>query len=96
MDESPHATSKHLFDWINANGPAPNIQPRFARIEIFETIAIVHLEVQGWSGTLAGADSRISEVFTLLKREGEWKITQKTFHWHDMRNAQRRPFQSPI
>jgi hypothetical protein len=75
---------QHLFDWINANGPAPNIQPRFARIEIFETIAIVHLEVQGWSGTLAGADSRISEVFTLLKRDGEWKITQKTFHWHDM------------
>jgi len=75
---------QHLFDWINANGPAPNIQPRFARIEIFETIAIVHLEVQGWSGKMAGADSRISEVFTLLKRAGEWKITQKTFHWHEM------------
>ena len=75
---------QHLFDWINANGPAPNIQPRFARIEVFETIAIVHLEVQGWSGKMAGADSRISEVFTLLKRAGEWKITQKTFHWHDM------------
>jgi hypothetical protein len=74
---------QHLFDWINANGPAPNIQPRFARIEIFETIAIVHLEVQGWSGKMAGADSRISEVFTLLKHAGEWKITQKTFHWHD-------------
>jgi putative lumazine-binding protein len=72
----------HLFDWISANGPAPNIQPRFARIEIFETIAIVHLEVQGWSGALAGSDSRISEVFTLLKRNGEWKITQKIFHWH--------------
>jgi len=75
---------QHLFDWINANGPAPHIQPRFARIEVFETIAIVHLEVQGWSGKMAGADSRISEVFTLLKRAGEWKITQKTFHWHDM------------
>jgi len=73
----------HLFDWITANGPAPNIQPRFARIEIFETIAIVHLEVQGWSGTLAGSNARISEVFTLLKRDGEWKITQKIFHWHD-------------
>jgi len=75
---------QHLFDWIDANGPAPDIQPRFARIEIFETIAIVHLEVQGWSGKMAGADSRISEVFTLLKRAGEWKITQKTFHWHDV------------
>jgi Putative lumazine-binding len=75
---------QHLFDWITMNGPAPNIEPRFARIEIFETIAIVHLEVQGWSGKLTGSDSRISEVFTLLKRHGEWKITQKTFHWHEM------------
>jgi Putative lumazine-binding len=74
---------EHLFRWINENGPAPNIEPRFARIELFETIAIVHLEVQGWSEKLAGPDARISEVFTLLKRDGEWLITQKTFHWHD-------------
>jgi hypothetical protein len=73
---------EHLFRWINENGPAPKIEPRFARIEIFETIAIVHLEVQGWSGKLAGLNARISEVFTLLKRNGEWLITQKTFHWH--------------
>jgi hypothetical protein len=72
----------HLFRWIDENGPAPKIEPRFARIEIFETIAIVHLEVQGWSGKLAGLNARISEVFTLLKRDGEWLITQKTFHWH--------------
>jgi hypothetical protein len=73
---------EHLFRWIYENGPAPNIEPRFARIEIFETIAIVHLQVQGWSGKLAGRNARISEVFTLLKRDGEWLITQKTFHWH--------------
>jgi len=74
---------EHLFRWIDENGPASKIEPRFARIEIFETIAIVHLEVQGWSGKLAGANARISEVFALLKRDGEWLITQKTFHWHD-------------
>ncbi len=73
---------EHLFRWISENGPAPRIEPRFARIELFETIAIVHLEVQGWSGKLAGLNARISEVFTLLKRDGEWLITQKTFHWH--------------
>ena len=73
---------EHLFRWIDENGPAPKIEPRFARIEIFETIAIVHLEVQGWSGKLAGVNARISEVFTLLKREGRWLITQKSFHWH--------------
>jgi hypothetical protein len=73
----------HVFAWIDANGPAPNILPRFARIEIIETIALVHLEVQHWSGKLAGADSRASDVFTLLKRNGEWLITHKLFHWHE-------------
>jgi len=73
----------HVFQWITANGPAPNINPRFARIEIIESIAVVHLEVQRWSGRLAGANARASDVFTLLKRNGEWKITHKLFHWHD-------------
>ena len=73
---------EHLFRWIDENGPAPKIEPRFARIEILDTIAIVHLEVQGWSGKIAGSNARISEVFSLLKRDGEWLITQKTFHWH--------------
>ena len=74
---------EHVFQWINQNGPAPNINPRFARIEIIESIAVVHLEVQQWSGKLAGANARASDVFTLLKWNGEWKITHKLFHWHD-------------
>ena len=74
---------EHVFRWITENGPAPNINPRFARIEIIESIAVVHLEVQRWSGKLAGANARASDVFTLLKCNGEWKITHKLFHWHD-------------
>jgi hypothetical protein len=74
---------EHVFQWINQNGPAPNVIARFARIEIIESIAVVHLEVQRWSGKLAGADARASDVFTLLKWQGEWKITHKLFHWHD-------------
>jgi Putative lumazine-binding len=73
---------EHVFEWITANGPAPNLEPRFARIEIIETVALVHLEVRGWSGKLAGVSSRASDVFTLLKLDGEWKITHKLFHWH--------------
>lgn len=72
---------EHVFAWIAENGPAPLIEPRFARIEIIETIAIVHLEVQRWSGKLVGANARASDVFTLLKWNGEWKITHKLFHW---------------
>ena len=74
---------EHVFRWVAENGPAPNINPRFARIEIIETIAVVHLEVQRWSGKLAGANARASDVFTLLKCNGEWKITHKLFRWHD-------------
>ena len=74
---------EHVFKWITQNGPAPNISVRFARIEIIESIAVVHLEVQHWSGKLAGANARASDVFTLLKWNGEWKITHKLFHWHD-------------
>jgi Putative lumazine-binding len=74
---------EHVFRWINENGPAPHLSPRFARIEIIESIAVVHLEVQRWSGRLAGANSRASDVFTLLKWNGDWKITHKLFHWHD-------------
>jgi hypothetical protein len=74
---------EHVFEWVDENGPGPNICPRFARIEIIETIAVVHLEVEHWSGKLAGANARASDVFTLLKCDGEWKITHKLFHWHD-------------
>ena len=77
---------EHVFQWITENGPAPNIEPRFARIEIIETIAVVHLEVQHWSGKLAGANARASDVFTLLRWNGEWKITHKLFHWHDQQS----------
>ena|SRR2546423_3648637 len=74
---------EHVFEWIDGNGPAPHINASFARIEIIESIAVVHLEVRGWSGKLAGAYSRASDVFTLLKWNGEWKITHKLFHWHE-------------
>ena len=74
---------EHVFKWVTENGPAPNINPRFARIEIIESIAVVHLEVQRWSGKLAGTNARASDVFTLLNCNGDWKITHKLFHWHD-------------
>jgi hypothetical protein len=72
----------HVFQWITQNGPAPHIHARVARIEIIESIAVVHLEVHGWTGKLVGAMARASDVFTLLNVDGEWKITHKLFHWH--------------
>ena len=72
-----------MFDSLHENGPAPNICPRCARIEIIETVAVVHLEVEHWSGKSAGANARAWDVFALLKCDDEWKITHKLFHWHD-------------
>lgn len=71
-----------LFDWIDKNGPAPEIQPRFVSVDILDSIAVVRLEVDGWSGAQAGSGVRMSDLFTLLKTPEGWKIIQKAFHWH--------------
>jgi len=71
-----------LFDWIDKNGPAAKIEPRVMSVDILDSIAVVRLEVAGWSGKLAGSDARMSDLFTLLKTTSGWKIIQKAFHWH--------------
>jgi hypothetical protein len=76
------AGTKFLFDWIDKNGPAPNIEPRIVSVDILDSIAVVRLEVSGWSGNLAGSGVRMSDLFTLLRTSGGWMIIQKAFHWH--------------
>lgn len=71
-----------LFDWIDRNGPAPDVQPRFISVDILDTIASVRLEMDGLSGALAGAGVHMSDLFTLLKTPAGWQIIQKAFHWH--------------
>ena len=71
-----------LFDWIDKNGPAPDIEPRLVSVDILETIAVVRLEVAGWSGALTGSGVRMSDLFTLLKTQSGWTIIQKAFHWY--------------
>ena len=72
---------QQLFDFIDGNGPAPDIEPRFASIEILQTIAVVHLEVKRWSGKVIGSEPRtMSDLFNLIKTEAGWKISQKMFH----------------
>jgi len=71
-----------LFDWIDKNGPAPDIQARYAGVEIIGKIALVRLELKGLSGSLAGTNVSMSDVFTLMQTDSGWKIVQKAFHWH--------------
>lgn len=67
---------QQLFDWNDANGPAAEIQARIAGIDLADTVATVRLELENWTG------SRFTDLFTLLKVDGEWKITNKVFHLH--------------
>src|SRR4051812_17872082 len=72
-----------LFDLIDGNGPAPDLQPYFASVEILETIAVVRLEVKGWTGKVIGIEPRdMSDLFNLIKTDSGWKISQKMFHMH--------------
>ncbi len=67
---------QRLFDWSDENGPAAELQARIASIDIVDTVATVRLELNNLSG------HRYTDMFTLLKFEGEWQIMSKVFHLH--------------
>jgi hypothetical protein len=71
-----------LYDLIDGNGPAYDIQPQIVSIEILDSIAIARLEVAHWTGNVIGTDSHMSDLFNLIKTEAGWKITHKMFHLH--------------
>ncbi|MDF1743827.1 MAG: nuclear transport factor 2 family protein, partial [Gimesia sp.] len=62
---------QQLFDWNDENGPATELQASIASIEIVDTVATVRLELDNW------IDHRFTDLFTLLKVDGEWKIMNK-------------------
>jgi hypothetical protein len=65
-----------LFDWNDQNGPATQLQSRLAGVDIAGTIATVRLELDNWTG------HKFTDMFTLLKIDGEWKIISKVFYLH--------------
>ena len=65
-----------LFDWNDDNGPASELEARIASIDLAGTVATVRLELDNWNG------ARFTDLFTLLKVDGEWKIISKVFHVH--------------
>ncbi|BDC51668.1 hypothetical protein F183_A39830 [Bryobacterales bacterium F-183] len=71
-----------LFDWIDGNGPCPNLDARLVCVDILNSVAMVRVEARNWSGKLAGTDGQTSDLFTLLRMPEGWKIVQKVFHWH--------------
>ncbi len=67
---------QQLFAWNDENGPATELETRVAGIDVIGTVATVQLELDNWTG------QRFTDLFTLLKIDGEWKIMNKVFHLH--------------
>ncbi|MGZ5483018.1 MAG: nuclear transport factor 2 family protein [Pyrinomonadaceae bacterium] len=65
-----------LFDWNDGNGPATKLESEIANIEIQGTIATARVELDNWTG------HKFTDMFTLLKTDGEWKIVSKVFYLH--------------
>ena len=80
-----------LFAWNDKNGPASGLKARIVGIDLIDTVATVRLELDNWTG------HRFTDLFTLLKVDGQWKITNKVFHLHhgsDENGAARRKTES--
>lgn len=67
---------QQLFDWNDENGPASALEAQIASIDLIDTVATVRLELDNWTG------NRFTDLFTLLKVDGEWRIMNKVFHLH--------------
>lgn len=65
-----------LFDWNDGNGPAAELKSEIADIDIQGNIATARIELDNWTG------HKFTDMFTLLKTEGEWKIVSKVFYLH--------------
>ena len=65
-----------LFDWNDQNGPATGLQARVASIDLIGTVATARLELDNWTG------HKFTDMFTLLKTDGEWRIISKVFYLH--------------
>jgi len=65
-----------LFESVDQDTPATGLQARTVSIDIIDTIAAVRLELDDWNG------HRYTDLLTLLKANGEWKIMNKVFHEH--------------
>lgn len=65
-----------LYDWIDENAPASELTGEVDAVDVCETIATVRAECSNWGG------HRFTDMFTLLKTDGEWKIVSKVFYLH--------------
>lgn len=65
-----------LFDWVDQNGAATELEGRVTSIDLVGTVATARIELENWRG------HRFTDFFTLLKTDGEWKVINKVFYLH--------------
>lgn len=65
-----------LFDLVDSKPPANNIPYVVANLDIAGDIAMARVEIDDWAGT------KYTDMFTLLKDGGEWKIVSKVSYKH--------------
>jgi hypothetical protein len=65
-----------LYDWNDSNGPAAGLVAHIAAIDIVGSVASARVEIDNWTG------HRFTDLFNLLKLDGQWKIMNKVFHLH--------------
>lgn len=63
----------NLFTFIDKSGKQENLKAGFDIIALEETVACVHCCLEGNTNTY-------TDMFQLLKIDGEWKIISKIFH----------------
>ena len=65
-----------LYQWNDENGPAAEVVTQVSIIQVVESVAIVRVDADNWTG------HRFTDFFTMLKVDGRWKIMNKVFHLH--------------
>ena len=68
---------QHLFEWNDGSGPSIGVQARLASVDVTGTIATVRVEIDNWAG------HQFTDMFLLLKVDGQWLIVNKVFHLHE-------------
>ena len=66
-----------LYAWNDENGAAVDVVTHVTIIEVVETVAVVRVDADNWTG------HRFTDFFTMLKLNDQWKIMNKVFHLHD-------------
>ena len=73
-----HGPIKNLYDFVEKNGPAPNIKTRIDVLAITPTTAVLRVDMEN---DALGAN--YTDFHTLIKLDGTWYIIAKVYHMYE-------------